>query len=204
MAKARAPQPLPFFVSPDDPPSKREILKAALALFVEHGLDGVTIRDIATRSGYTNPAIFKFFAGRDDLAEHLFVACYRELSRRVAATEEPNRDVRHNMRALVEEFSSILDDELDAFLFVTENLRRLWPRVSRQLRGASMLGIVQRLIERGRSEGELPRTIETRLLVAGIAGTMQQVARLVYFGEFTGSGAARVDGLDALIVKMCS
>lgn len=204
MTRARALPAIPFFVSPDDPPSKREILKAALALFTERGLDGVTIRDIATRSGYTNPAIFKFFAGKDALAEHLFVECYRELSRRFAATAHPDAGFRTNLRALIEEFSSVLEDELDAFLFVTDNVRRLWPSVSQRLRGASLLGIVGRLVERGRSEGEVPRTIEPRLLVAGVAGTLQQVARLVYFGEFTGSPAARVDGLEALIVKMCS
>jgi AcrR family transcriptional regulator len=179
-------------------------MAAALALFAEHGLDGVTIRDIAARSGYTNPAIFKFFAGKDGLAEVLFVECYRELSRRFAATGHPDRSFRQNLRALLEEFSSVLDHELDAFLFVTDNLRRLWPRVSRQLRGASLLGIVLRLVEQGRNDGDVPRTIEVKLLVAGIAGTLQQVARLVYFGDFSGSAAARVDGLEALIMKMCS
>jgi AcrR family transcriptional regulator len=204
MTRARALPSIPFFVSPDDPPSKREIMKAALALFTEHGLDGVTIRDIAAQSGYTNPAIFKFFAGKDELAERLFIECYRELSRRFAATENPDRSFRQNLRALLDEFSLVLDHELDAFLFVTDNLRRLWPRVSQQLRGASLLGIVARLVERGRSEGEMPWTIEPRLLVAGIAGTLSQVARLVYFGEFRGAAAARVDGLEALIMKMCS
>ena len=204
MTRTQALPSIPFFVSPDDPPSKREIMKAALALYAERGLDGVTIRDIATRSGYTNPAIFKFFAGKDELAERLFVECYRELSRRFAATGHPDRSFRQNLRALLEEFSSVLDHELDAFLFVTDNVRRLWPRVSRQLRGASLLGIVARLVERGRSEGELPRTVESKLLVAGIAGTLSQVARLVYFGEFSGEATARVDGLEALIMKMCS
>ena len=158
-------------------------MKAALSLFTEHGLDGVTIRDIATRSGYTNPAIFKFFAGRDALAEHLFVECFRELSRRFAATQQPDGDFRHNLRALLEEFAAVLADELDAFLFVTDNVRRLKPRVSRQLRGASLLAIVLRLIEQGRSQGELPATLEAKLLLAGISGTLQQVARLVYFGD---------------------
>jgi AcrR family transcriptional regulator len=202
MAKARALATIPFFMSPDDPPSKREIMKAALALFAEHGLDGVTIRDIASQAGYTNPAIFKFFAGKDDLAEYLFVQCFRELSRRFSATAHPDRGFRDNLRALLEEFSLVVDDELDAFLFVADNLRRIWPRAGRQLRGASLLGIMRRLVQRGRRDGELPRTIEPTLLVAGIAGTLSQVARLVYFGDLAG-GAGQVDGLERLITKMC-
>jgi AcrR family transcriptional regulator len=194
---------MPFYVSPDDPPSKRAILEAALELFTERGLDGATIRDIAVRSGYTNPAIFKFFAGRDALADQLFIDCYRELSRRFAATERAGSDFRQNLRALLEEFSSVLDRELDAFLFVTDNLRRLWPRVSRRLGGSSLLGIVRRLVEQGREEGAISPQIPAAFLVAGIAGTLSQVARLVYFEELPRSGTGRVQALETLIVNMC-
>lgn len=204
MTKTPRRKTVPFYVSTDDPPSKRAILEAALELFTEHGLDGVTIRDIAARSGYTNPAIFKFFPGRDALAEQLFIDCYRELSRRFAATEHADSDFRQNLRALLEEFSSVIDRELDAFLFVTDNLRRLWPRTSRQLRGISLLGIVRRLIEQGHREGAIPREIAPTFLLAGIAGTLAQVARLVYFEELPRSGPGRVDPLETLIVKMCS
>jgi hypothetical protein len=49
----------------------------------------------------------------------------------------------------------------------------------------------------------VPRTIEPKLLVAGIAGTLTQVARLVYFGELSRPIAGRIDGLETLIIKMC-
>jgi len=194
---------VPFFVAAEDPPSKREILKAGLALFAERGVDSVSVRDIAERAGYTNPALFKFFASKDELVEHLFVECYRELSRRFAASVRTDGSFRLNLRALLEEYADVVDHELDAFLFVTDNLRRLWPRVSGRLRGTSMLRIVQRLVERGRADGDLPVTLETKLLVAGIVGVLSQVARMVYFGEFTGEAAERVDALESLILKMC-
>ena len=177
---------------------------AALALFAERGVDSVTVRDIAEQSGYTNPAIFKFFGGKDELAEHLFIECYKELSSRFAATQDHSRGFRQNLRLLLEEFSLVLDQELDAFLFVSDNVRRLWPRVSKHLAGASLLTIVLRLVERGRTDGQVSKTTDPKLLVAGIAGTLSQVARLVYFGDFRGPASSRVDGLETLIVKMCS
>ena len=51
-----------------DPPSKRMILKEALRLFAQRGIDAVTVRDIGNRAGYTNAALFKFFATKDALA----------------------------------------------------------------------------------------------------------------------------------------
>src|SRR5215208_4865848 len=68
--------PLPFYVREDDPPAKREILRAGLKLFAERGLAATSIRDIADRSGYTNPALYKHFAGKDELALHLFETCH--------------------------------------------------------------------------------------------------------------------------------
>ena len=63
---------LPFYVRESDPAAKREILRAALKLFSERGLAATTIRDIANESGYTNPALYKHFAGKDELALYLF------------------------------------------------------------------------------------------------------------------------------------
>jgi len=38
---------LPFYIQEEDPPAKREILRAAMKLFSRHGLAATTIRDIA-------------------------------------------------------------------------------------------------------------------------------------------------------------
>ena len=67
---------LPFYVRQQDPPAKREILRAALKLFSERGLAETSIRDIAAESGYTNPALYKHFASKDQLALHLFETCH--------------------------------------------------------------------------------------------------------------------------------
>lgn len=192
-----------FFVSPDDPPSKREIMKAALALFAERGIDGVSIRDIADRAGYSNPAIFKFFKTKDDLAEHLFIACYRELSQRFAAADRSERPFRQNLRVLLEEFAAVVDYELDAFLFVTDHLRRLWPKVSRRLTGLSILGIVQRVVSQRNESDVAEKPADSKLLVAGIVGALSQFARMTYFGEFSGPTTAQVDALESLVLKMC-
>ena len=52
----------------EDPPSKRKILQAALHLFVQRSVDGVTVREIAAEAGYTNPALFKYFPTKEAAA----------------------------------------------------------------------------------------------------------------------------------------
>src|SRR5512144_2629776 len=70
---------LPFYISEDDPPAKRQILRAAMNLFSERGLAGTSIRDIAEQSGYTNPALYKHFSSKEELALHLFETCHHRL-----------------------------------------------------------------------------------------------------------------------------
>src|SRR3954447_26743282 len=72
-------KPLPFYVREDDAPAKRQILRAAMQLFAERGLDGTSIRDIARESGYTNPALYKHFASKEEMAVHLFETCHQRL-----------------------------------------------------------------------------------------------------------------------------
>ena len=58
----------PFYIRENDPPAKQQILRAAMKLFSERGLAATTIRDIAKESGYTNPALYKHFDGKDAVA----------------------------------------------------------------------------------------------------------------------------------------
>lgn len=47
--------------------TRRQILDAALELAAEDGWPGVTMRKIADRVNYTHPALYAYFATRDDL-----------------------------------------------------------------------------------------------------------------------------------------
>ncbi len=83
----------------DDPPSKAATLDAALSLFVRHGIDATSVRDIASRSGFTNPAIFKHFDSKSDMALCLFERCYGWMT--TASAPPPKQPVRKPIRALV-------------------------------------------------------------------------------------------------------
>ena len=89
---------LPFYIREDDAPAKRQILRAAMKLFSEHGLAATSIRDIAKESGYTNPALYKHFAGKEELALHLFETCHRRLWAKCHAAIVSDSSRRHITR----------------------------------------------------------------------------------------------------------
>ena len=50
-----------------EPGRRGEILDAALAVFAEKGYSGGSMRDIATRVGVSEPALYRYFAGKEAL-----------------------------------------------------------------------------------------------------------------------------------------
>src|SRR3954471_16856759 len=100
---------LPFYIRDGDPPAKQEILRAALKLFSERGLAATTIRDIADESGYTNPALYKHFASKDELALHLFESCHVRVWTVVSATLEKDGDFEEKLDAYVEAWLGLFD-----------------------------------------------------------------------------------------------
>jgi AcrR family transcriptional regulator len=58
----------------------REIKETARRVLVEHGADGLALRAIAREMGMTAPALYRYFASREDLVEHVVADLYDELS----------------------------------------------------------------------------------------------------------------------------
>src|SRR5215218_11381392 len=95
------PSARPFYVTDEDPPAKREILRAALKLFSERGLAATSIRNIADQSGYTNPALYKHFASKGELALYLFETCHARVWATCSAALSTNNGFEEKLDAYV-------------------------------------------------------------------------------------------------------
>jgi AcrR family transcriptional regulator len=92
---------------PQDADSKRQVVACALDLFVRKGLNATSIRDIGAAAGYTNPALYKFFASKDELALHVFERCYAWIFERIAKALEGG-SFAERLRALVSTWAELL------------------------------------------------------------------------------------------------
>ncbi len=198
-------KPIPFYATAGDPPSKVEILGAALRLFVERGRDAATIRDIADEAGYTNPALFKFFRSKDELATVLFTQCYVRFSDELHAALGERVGLAARLGALVERYTALLDEPADAraLLFVQENLREFWPRVGRRLARKSIVALLGNVVREGREEGALARDLDPKLVVVAIIGTLAQFARQHYFQDLEGPARSYAPGLRKVLETLC-
>ncbi|MGD0941545.1 MAG: TetR/AcrR family transcriptional regulator [Terracidiphilus sp.] len=192
----------PFYVSESDAPAKRKILIVALHLFVRDGLCETSIRDIAKESGFSNPALFKHFPSKEALAAYLFECCYRELFHQLSRAMQSEGSFAARHQAAIAAFLAAMDRDMDSVLFVQETLRYFWPKMPASVRRLSILGEVRRFLEAGRKEGAVTRSVDIGLLANAWIGTLQQFARVCYFGSLPQPLSMVAPALEELLTRM--
>lgn len=100
-----------------------KIMRAAVRLFVEKGIDGTTTKDIAAKSGVSEGALYRHFKSKEDLAYHLFAVHVNDftldLASRVAAENDFSRKVRTYITTCFEAFEK--ERDLFTYLILSEH-----------------------------------------------------------------------------------
>jgi TetR/AcrR family transcriptional regulator, repressor of fatR-cypB operon len=176
--------PLPFYIDADDPPAKREIMRAALVLFSGRGLAGTTIRDIAKESGYTNPALYKHFASKEDLALHLFEICHARVWSTCARALAEAEGFDDKLEAFVGTWLGLLDDEPEVLAFLADSARVLWPRARATIRRNTMIGLTRLLVRDADGVGR--GRIDPDVAAASVQGALSELGRMIQVGAVDG------------------
>ena len=170
-----------------DPPAKREILRAALKLFSERGMAATTIRDIAAESGYTNPALYKHFSSKEELALYLFETCHRRLWTRCHAALAGIKTFDDRLDRYVSQILTLVDEDPAAMAFLSENARVLWPKAGPTVRRQTMIALARSVMSGGTSHpGRRRAAIDPAIAAASLQGTLAEVARMIQVGVLPG------------------
>ena len=194
--------PLPFYVREDDPPAKRQILCAAMKLFAARGLDGTSIRDIARESGYTNPALYKHFASKEELALHLFETSHQRLWTKCHAAITAGGSFDDKLDGYIGRVLELVDEHPDAMAFLSEHARVLWPKSGRAVRRRTMIGLARSLMAAApRSSRSGPR-IQADVAAASLQGTLAELTRMILVRVIPGPAIQWKPELVALFRKI--
>jgi len=177
---------LPFFVREEDPPAKRQILRAAMTLFSERGLAGTSIRDIARESGYTNPALYKHFASKDELALYLFETCHRRLWAKCNAAILAADSFDDKLDAYIGQALELVDEDPEAMAFLSDSARVLWPKSGPAVRRQTMIGLARSLMSQAPQVRRGKSTISVDVVAASLQGTLAEIARMLQVGVIPG------------------
>ena len=87
-------------VSAPDGSTKARIERASLRLFAEHGIDGVSIKDIAKACKLSDGAMYRHFESKEALARQLFEAIHKSLMAVVKDSLEDGASLEDTVRAV--------------------------------------------------------------------------------------------------------
>ena len=178
-------QSLPFYLTDDDPPAKREILRAALTLFATHGLAATSIRDIAKESRYTNPALYKHFTSKEELALYLFERCHSRVWTTCSAALRWGGTFGEKLDGYVGCWLEFLDEEPDVISFLADSARVLWPLSSASVHRRTMIGLARSIVREAPRFRDAPAQA-VDAAAASIQGTITELGRMIQVGATRG------------------
>lgn len=83
---------------------RQDILQAAREIIAEEGAGALSIRGIARRIGYSAPALYEYFDGKEEIARALFVFGFERLAEAMEQVERTHPDPRERIRAMGEAY----------------------------------------------------------------------------------------------------
>jgi AcrR family transcriptional regulator len=180
---------------------KERIKRESMRLFVERGVDAVSMRDIADAVGMKAPSLYAHFRGRDELIGELFHASYAEYGRQLAeAAAMPGR-FRQQLEAMVRTVCALhaQDELLFNFLLLTQHgfLRRI-PDT-----GHNPVEVVCQFVAAAMQAGEIPPGNPT-LIAGAIIGIIVQPATFKLYGRLTQGLGELTDEIVELCLKVVS
>ena len=94
---------------------REEILGAARELFLQHGIENVTTRQIATRVGISQTALYVYFKKKDQMLDALVDEAFSKLSRSLRALEDGLSTPIDYFRAAIPEYIRFGIDNPDEY-----------------------------------------------------------------------------------------
>jgi len=176
---------------------KREIIKTeAMRLFVERGVDAVSVRDIAASCAMKPSNLYAHFASRDALVAELFhegYAAYGSILAGIAASPGP---FRVRLDQLVREICRLHDKDNIRFRYLVMTQHGFLHNVERSDRNP--VEVICQAVAAAMAAGEIPSR-EPELMAMAIIGLIVQPATGLLYGRLGGGLLERAD----TIVAMC-
>lgn len=156
-----------------------------MKLFSERGLAATTIRDIAKESGYTNPALYKHFESKEELALYLFETSHRRLWTRCQVAIERGADFHAKLENYIGEVLALVDEHPEAMAFLSENARVLWPKSGTAVRRHTIIGQARSLMSVAPHAGKRS-AVHPDVAAASLQGTLAELTRMIQVGAVRG------------------
>ncbi len=160
--------------------TKARIERAALQLFASHGMDGVSIKQIAEACTISDGAMYRHFKSKDALGRLMFEAIHKKLLDMVASRLSENASLEEIARALVTAYCNLADEDPAQFTYHLTH-RNYFIAASGD-GGADPSDLMTDCIAQAMERGEIPQG-DPELRSAMALGVVMQAAEYSLYGR---------------------
>lgn len=180
--------------------TRERLREAALRLFAEHGVDAVSLKDIAEAVGIRTPSIYNHWRSREELVTDLFATGYAEYGRRLGEALAGEGTFAARIEAAVRLICRLHAEDCDLFSFLLLTQHRNLPGVERDA-DTNPVASLQRVVEAGMASGEIPPG-EPALVTAGIVGVVVQAATFSLYDRLPSDLSGLADEMVAMALRV--
>ena len=174
-------------VSAVDGTNKAKIERAAVWLFSEHGVDGVSTKSIAQKAGVSEGLLYRYFKNKDTLARELMRAIHIRLTEMIISAAAREEGLADQVSFIVRHYCEIADDDWTLFRYHILHLHHFpsfsdapagdWPN------SPHMAAV--KLLQSAMNKGEIPQS-DSNILAAMALGVVLHPAQAKVLGAFDG------------------
>lgn len=172
--------------------AKQKVERAAVELFAAHGVDGVSIADIAAAAGVSQGALYRHYPSKDALAEQLFAGAYLRTGAELGAIRVSRSGLAARLAAMVTHFCGLYDRDAALFRFMLIAQHDLLPRVSKA--DVTPVAAIEAALADGVAAGEIG-AIDPASGAAAVMGIVLQTALFHIYGRLRGPLLPRAPAL---------
>ena len=161
---------------------RRQILRAAIAVFARSGYHTSRVSDVAKEAGVAYGLVYHYFGSKEDLLETIF---RRTWSRMLEAVEEVEREgapAREQLAAVARIVLGAWQADPDLVRVLVREVARS-PQLGREVDEIShAFDALERIVSRGQERGELRTDVKPRLAAWILYGALEEILTGWVFG----------------------
>ncbi|WP_409432721.1 TetR/AcrR family transcriptional regulator [Litorimonas sp. RW-G-Af-16] len=161
---------------------KARIERAALTLFSETSIDGVSTKSIATLAGVSEGLLYRHFKSKDDLARQMMLTIHNDLTYLIHSAYDLY--LEEAVAHIVENYCALADEDWALFRYHILHLHR-FPGLS-NTPTQNPLGAATQLIAKAQNEGTIASKERPEVLAAMALGVVLSAAQAKVLGGISG------------------
>lgn len=167
-------------LSADKRSGKDKIERAAITLFSQRGIHGVSTKEIAKLAGLSEGSIYRHFKSKDELAKTLMHSIHTTLTQ-IMRTAEGQATLEQKVSFIVTQYCEIADADWDLFRYHILHLYH-FPNLS-ETEGDNPQTAASDLLHSAMMRGEIPAS-DASILASMALGVVLQIAQSKVLGFY--------------------